>query len=95
MGDTMSRTCQLIRYAGEVQGVGFRYTAMRLAGGFDVAGYVKNLPDGQVELLVEGDSEQVQAYLQALKDRMGAYIQNVHQEVCPANGTLKGFDIRF
>ena len=41
-------------YAGRVQGVGFRYTAREIACGYDVAGYVCNLPDGRVELVVEG-----------------------------------------
>src|SRR5688572_25537300 len=39
-------------YSGRVQGVGFRYTAKQLAAGFDVTGWVRNLPDGRVELLV-------------------------------------------
>jgi len=44
--------CKLVRYRGCVQGVGFRYTARRLAEGFPVAGYVRNLSSGEVELVI-------------------------------------------
>jgi acylphosphatase len=91
----MSTAAKLVRYSGDVQGVGFRYTAMRLAQGFDVDGYVKNLFDGDVELYAEGSDDQVQAYLQALRDRMGAYIRDVNQQDRPPSGKLSGFDIRF
>ena len=43
-----------VYYAGNVQGVGFRYTARCAAAGLDVTGFVRNLPDGRVHLVVEG-----------------------------------------
>jgi len=51
----MHRERRRLYYSGHVQGVGFRYTCQSLARGFDVAGYVRNLPCGRVELVVEGD----------------------------------------
>ena len=45
--------CKQVRYSGQVQGVGFRYTAQRLAEGYAVSGYVRNLPEGDVELVAE------------------------------------------
>jgi acylphosphatase len=39
-----------IFYSGRVQGVGFRYTVKTVAAGFEIAGHVRNLPDGRVEL---------------------------------------------
>ena len=45
-----------IFYSGHVQGVGFRYTVKSVAAGFEVNGTVRNLPDGRVELVAEGDS---------------------------------------
>ena len=53
----MGKTLQAF-YEGRVQGVGFRYTARRIAAGFDVAGYVRNLADGRVELVASGDDEE-------------------------------------
>src|SRR5471030_2081507 len=45
-------------YSGRVQGVGFRYTARTVAAGFEITGYVRNLPDGRVELVAEGDDSE-------------------------------------
>ena len=49
-----------------MQGVGFRYTAQHLAAGYPVAGYVRNLPGGDVELVVEGEAEGVERFLAAV-----------------------------
>ena len=48
-----------VHYAGRVQGVGFRFTAQRLAQGFDVCGYVRNLPDARVEVYAIGTPDQL------------------------------------
>ncbi len=53
-------------FGGRVQGVGFRATARRLARSFGVTGFVRNLPDGRVELLAEGDGEAVAGLLAAI-----------------------------
>lgn len=55
-------------YEGRVQGVGFRWNAKQVAQGFDVTGWVRNLPDGRVELQVAGDAEEVEAYLQEMRE---------------------------
>jgi acylphosphatase len=82
-----------IVYSGQVQGVGFRYTARRTAERFPVAGWVRNLPDGRVELLAEGEEGDVDAFLEALADRMGGYIDRAEvKDETP--GGLKGFDVR-
>ena len=47
---------------GTVQGVGFRFFAQRVAARHQVAGYVRNLPDGRVEALVEGTLQNVEAF---------------------------------
>jgi len=47
-------------YEGHVQGVGFRFTVRHIAKGFDVTGWVRNLPDGRVEAVFEGDAEGVE-----------------------------------
>jgi acylphosphatase len=47
---------------GEVQGVGYRFFAQRAAAQHQVVGYVKNLPDGSVESLVEGPAQSVEGY---------------------------------
>jgi acylphosphatase len=81
-------------YQGRVQGVGFRYTAQGLAENFPVAGFVRNLFDGSVEVVVEGEADQVKAFLDALARRMAAYIDSATvQEQTPQG--LQGFTIRF
>jgi acylphosphatase len=80
-------------YSGRVQGVGFRYTAQHLAAGLAVAGYVRNLPDGTVELVAEGDADEVERFLAAVGRHMAAYIDRADvRDEAPAGG--RGFHIR-
>ncbi len=48
--------------SGEVQGVGFRFFAQRVAARHQVVGYVRNLPDGRVEVHAEGSPESVEGF---------------------------------
>ncbi len=48
-------------YEGKVQGVGFRASVLALAKGFEVTGWVRNLPDGRVELLAAGDPGEIES----------------------------------
>ena len=84
-----------VYYSGRVQGVGFRYTACRIALQFAVTGYVRNLADGRVELVVEGRPEEIQAMLRALQAQMGRYIRDVHETPCRATGAFSDFDVRY
>jgi acylphosphatase len=84
-----------VHFSGRVQGVGFRYTVRSIAQLHDVTGYVKNLPDGSVELVVEGRPEEVSAVLQAIQAEMGRYIRGVQETVLSAAGRYTDFDIRF
>lgn len=83
-----------IYYSGRVQGVGFRYTVRSLAGRFDVTGFVRNLPDGRVHLVVEGAADEVAAFLDAIKTEMAHYIANAQEIVRPATGRFPLFEIR-
>ena len=82
-------------YGGMVQGVGFRYTAMRVAGGYQVGGYVKNMSDGGVELVVEGDCEEVNGFLSELGQVMSYYIRDAKVIDEPFEGEFPRFDVRF
>ncbi len=84
-----------VLYSGRVQGVGFRYTTQRVAQGFDVTGYVRNLEDGRVEVVVEGERKEVDAFLASLADRMRDYIDAFQQSENPTPGHFQTFDIRY
>jgi acylphosphatase len=88
------KVCKRVTYAGRVQGVGFRYTARHLADKFPVGGYVRNLADGNVELVAEGTGDQVEAFLQAVAARMGGNIRNQTVTEEEPQG-FEDFDIRF
>jgi acylphosphatase len=82
-----------VYYSGDVQGVGFRYTARRLAEGRAVSGFVRNLADGRVELAAEGPEEAVAAFLDAVADAMGRTIVEAEILDEPAAGEPRGFRI--
>jgi acylphosphatase len=67
--------CKRVHYWGRVQGVGFRMTTQRIAGQHAVTGFVRNLSDGQVEVVVAGEAEEIDRFLAALSARMASYIQ--------------------
>ena len=58
----MSRVARKFLIRGEVQGVGYRFFAQRAAATHQVVGYVRNEPDGSVEVLAEGPAASVEAF---------------------------------
>jgi acylphosphatase len=66
-----------VLYSGRVQGVGFRYTVKQIASGFDITGWVKNLPDGRVELqAMAHDAEELEAFLRDIEEsNLGSHIK--------------------
>jgi acylphosphatase len=83
-----------VYYTGRVQGVGFRYTARSIAGRFDVRGFVRNLPDGRVELTAEGERHELAAFLDEIRERMSHQIRDEKVDTQPATGEFTGFEIR-
>ena len=95
MSEPSTAQCRVIYYRGRVQGVGFRYTTRRIASRFAVAGYVKNLPDGRVLVVVEGEQAELNRFVAAVNDRLGHYVEEVQSSVHLAEGTFHGFGIEF
>lgn len=81
-------------FSGRVQGVGFRYTAHNIALQHNVGGYVRNLPDGRVEMVVEGPDSEIDEVLSSLQDRLNCFIRHVDQDIQPATGEFNQFYIR-
>jgi acylphosphatase len=78
-----------------VQGVGFRYRAQRLAATAGVFGFVKNLADGRVEVVVEGEGTDVEEYLAALREKMRGYIEGVEDRQEPPTGEFSTFEVAY
>jgi acylphosphatase len=81
-------------FTGRVQGVGFRYSALQAAKEFDVSGFVSNLPDGRVHLEAEGRPEEVDAFINAVQERMHGHIRKVDRLVSARQPQFAGFSIR-
>jgi acylphosphatase len=91
----MPRVRRRVHFSGRVQGVGFRFTCRSLARGYEVAGHVRNLANGQVELVVEGEPIELDRFLAAIRLEMSDYIRNVEvQTESPDQEPLIGFSIR-
>jgi acylphosphatase len=81
-------------YSGHVQGVGFRYAVKTITHGFEVTGTVRNLPDGRVELAAEGDSDELTAFLQAIRESdVGRFIRQEQANWSEAKNEFRGFEI--
>ena len=83
----------LVHYTGRVQGVGFRATAAGIARGYPVTGWVRNLPDGRVELLAEGNRPDVETFLAAVRTRFARHIPAESADWREATGRYEGFDV--
>jgi acylphosphatase len=81
-------------FSGHVQGVGFRYSTSRLAQEYQVGGFVKNLADGRVHVVVEGNPTESRRFLKALQAAMSEYVTHVDRTTGEATGEFHGFDIR-
>ncbi len=80
-------------FSGRVQGVGFRYQALQVAKGYEVAGCVMNLPDGRVHLEAEGQPAEVKEFIAAVQERMEGYIRKVEQTDATRTPQFQGFNI--
>src|SRR5437899_8382018 len=83
-----------VLYSGFVQGVGFRFTAVRIAQGLAVTGFVRNLPDGRVELVAEGAPAELDRLHERISTAMSGNIESVEIESVPPTGRYASFEIR-
>jgi acylphosphatase len=81
-------------FTGRVQGVGFRYTAQNVALQYNVAGYVRNLPDGRVEVVMEGPDAEMDYFLDAIQQRMNGYICNLDRQIESPTCEFNRFSIK-
>jgi len=83
--------------SGMVQGVGYRYFAMRAAQRLGLGGYAKNLPDGRVEVFAVGGASKLAEFRAQLeRGPQGASVASVAEEAAPLlQDFAKGFSIEY
>lgn len=90
----MDRVRLKVTYSGSVQGVGFRYTVKSLVSGYDVVGTIRNLPDGRVELIAEGERVELEAFRVGIRESgLESLIRGEDAVWTSASGEFKGFAI--
>ena len=91
----MEQTAKHILFSGQVQGVGFRYTANRIAKRYGLAGFVRNLPDGDVEMLAQGPEQDIDHCIAEIQDYFAGYIRDTQIDSAPFNPRHTDFRITF
>ena len=84
-----------VYYSGRVQGIGFRYTAEEIARDSGVSGWVKNLPDGRVEVVAEAEEKALKDFLSRINERFSSFIRDADINWEAASGKFKEFGIKF
>lgn len=82
-------------YSGSVHGVGFRFTAERIATSLGIYGWVKNLRDSRVEVVCEGTESTLKEFLRKVDSVFKSYIRDMDTEWGEATGEFSYFDIRY
>ena len=82
-----------IHFSGHVQGVGFRFTTESIASKYQVVGFVQNLVDGRVRLVVEGERDEIERFLKELNTRMDDFIHSQTSDTRPATGQFADFSV--
>jgi acylphosphatase len=91
----MSQTAKHIIFTGRVQGVGFRFTAFNVANRYQLTGFVRNLPDGTVEMFAQGLAQTIDNCIRDIEEGFSGYIRGTEIEEIPPNPQYKDFKITF
>ena len=73
--------------------MGFRFTVVRFANAYEIKGYVRNLPDGKVELVAEAEEKTLKDFLQAIIEDLGNVINKYSDNWFPPTGEFGRFEI--
>jgi len=88
------QTAKFIVFSGQVQGIGFRYTAHRIAVRYNLTGYVRNTPDGKVEMHAQGHPDNINDCITDIKETFASYIRNVDTKDVSSCSDYDSFMIR-
>jgi len=91
----MEQIAKHIIFTGRVQGVGFRFTALDIARRYRIDGFVRNLFDGTVEMVAQGNPEAISDCIRDINESFSGYIRETRIEEIPTNPRYKDFKITF
>ena len=95
MGKCRKMMAKKILYEGRVQGVGFRFGVRQIAEGFAVAGHAANLPDGRVEVFLQGERAEVEEMEKEIAhSHLEGFIRKQQGEEVAVEAGRRGFQIR-
>lgn len=80
-------------FSGRVQGVGFRYTAWQLSRSFEVVGTVQNMSDGRVKMILEGELEQIEQFINEVCEATSGSVTKIEKVARPWSGEFAEFEI--
>lgn len=83
-----------LRFTGQVQGVGFRWTATRAANVLGLTGWVYNAWDGSVEMEVQGDEQSIDQMIAAMDRGRFIQIDNIEKEKIPVVEDERDFNVK-
>jgi len=89
------RKCAEVYYSGRVHGVGFRFTAQNISSKYSISGHVKNLYDGRVEIIAEGEKKEVESFLEAVYKAMEPNIDKFSINWFEFSGRFNGFSVEY
>ena len=89
----MLKIAKHLIFSGRVQGVGFRFMAHRIAMRYELSGYVRNVPGGKVEVLVQGDTKDIDNFVRDLQEAFA--VCDIGIENIPIDAEYDGFNIAF
>ena len=82
-----------VYFSGRVQGVGFRYTCVQQSLHHAVTGWVKNLDNGSVEMIVEGQSSELESYLQRVCESTHGSVADTQTIKSAATGEFSAMSV--
>ena len=91
----MGCIARVITFSGRVQGVGFRFTAQRIACRYGIKGYVRNLPDGNVEMLAQESADNVAEMLRDISETFKGNLRETRIQDIPPEPKYKDFRITY
>ena len=91
----MDKIAKQIIFSGRVQGVGFRFITHRIAQRYGLTGQVKNVPDGSVELIAQGRTDDIDNCLRDVEETFSGYIRDKQITDLPFDASCAEFKITF